>query len=246
MAESRRGRRRLPVATLESESLELDGDAMHYVVHVLRLGVGDSVELFDGRGAVGRGEIIDISAGRARLRVVERRRADEAHCALHVALATPKGERADWVVEKLTELGVARIVWLVCERSVVIPRGSNRQARWLRLAEAAARQCGRATVPIIEGPVTLAEFATQAAVHKLVADRSAQRDLWSAAAELTGITHLVVGPEGGFSDPELAMLRDEGYTTARLAGYTLRVETAAVAAAAVVAAAVERESKADA
>ncbi|MEK7704019.1 MAG: RsmE family RNA methyltransferase [Myxococcota bacterium] len=238
MSAKARSARRVRVASLEGEVLTLDADAAHYVVHVLRLRVGDSLEAFDGKGALARAELVEVTheAG-VRVRIDERLVEEPLGVALHVALATPKGERADWAIEKLTELGVARIVWLTCERSVVMPKGANRHERWRRLAEAAARQCGRSRLPVIEGPVDLTQFVVEPAHHKLVADPSAEVNLWRRAAELDGEAHLLVGPEGGLTMAELAAATAAGYTAVRLAPYVLRVETAAVSGAATIVAA---------
>jgi len=158
-----------------------------------------------------------------------------------VALAAPKGARADWAVEKLTELGVARILWLECERSVVKPR-AGRLERWRRIAASAAQQCGRADLPEIEGPLALEDVLERAAVGlKLIAQRGEGGDLNRENADrlrprgsppdsARGV--LLIGPEGGFTRHELESAKKAGYTSISLGIWTLRSETAAVAGAA--------------
>lgn len=223
--------RRLPVppGSLQPGLLALAADTAHYITHVLRLGAGDPVELFDGQGqvAVGtlhaEGDVWQVHLDAVRTEV-------EAGPRLTLAVAAPKGDRAEWLLEKCTELGAARVIWLACSRSVVVPKGGNKAARWQRIAEQAARQAGRTTVPAIEGPVAFADFvATDEAACKLIAHpgSAALRPL-STGATCT----LLVGPEGGFTPEELQRAAAAGYTAASLGRTILRIETAAVAGAA--------------
>jgi 16S rRNA (uracil1498-N3)-methyltransferase len=222
--------RRLRVPSLTSEELALVSAQAHYVRDVLRLGAGAVIELFDGRGNAAKATLVQVDASAVRLRV-DGRYAGEAAAAITIAMATPKGERADWAVEKLTELGVTRLVWLVCERSVAVPRDDGKKlARWERLAEAAAGQSGRNDVPVIEAPVpfteAVAELGGGAIAHmgglplaKLVAARP----------EMPLVC--LIGPEGGFTRGELEMAEAAGYSRVGLARHVLRSETAAMAAA---------------
>lgn len=157
---------------------------------------------------------------------------------LHLALALIKQERFEWALQKVTELGVARLIPITTERTVIsfsVDRALQRQLRWQRIAEEAAEQSGRSTVPLIEPVSSLEEVLAEESDRRVVM-------LWEdeqAVELLTMIDDmcpslLLVGPEGGFSPAEIELARQRGATTASLGPLTLRAETAAVAAAAVV------------
>jgi 16S rRNA (uracil1498-N3)-methyltransferase len=152
--------------------------------------------------------------------------------AITLAVALPKGERQKWLVEKLTELGVARLVPLVTERGVAEATAAA-IARLERGVIEASKQCGRDTLMEIAAPASVAEIVAGkvAGVIGLVAD-PAGRPLdtagWPERAEVLGL----VGPEGGFSPGELAATDAAGWPRVALAAHVLRVETAAVALAA--------------
>jgi len=145
----------------------LEGDELHHLRAVRRLGPGDAVELFDGRGRLAECAISRLDKRRAELQVRRLTRSAEPRLRLTVATAIPKGERMDWLVEKTTELGVWAIWPLVAERSTVAACGQEKQRRWQRRAVEAAKQCGRLWLPEISPPRSLdeavAEIAAQAA-----------------------------------------------------------------------------------
>lgn len=225
--------RRVKVESVVHDRFALSAKEYHYVRNVLRLPVDTELELFDGRGQAVRarldGEEVTVLE---RFEVLSR-------AVGVIAVATPKGDRADWIVEKCTELGVARLVWTICERSVVIPREEGKRLeRYQRLAEAAARQSGRNDVPSIEPPVKLVE-----AMRELGGGCIAHFGgipLPQALANGAAPT-LLIGPEGGFTDAEVAAAEAAGFVRVSLAATVLRTETAAVAAAAILAASHTRE-----
>lgn len=224
---------RLAIDVMREGTVTLSAEHAHYLRHVLRLEVGDELELFDAAGKTGRARLAALGRSEAVAFVEQVSEARRAACSLTVALATPKGERADWAVEKLTELGVEHIVWLACERSVVVPGSAGkRQERWARLAAAAAGQAARGAVPSIEGPVPFASFLDGGVGERFIASLGAEPLVQHVAAAPPRSATLLVGPEGGFSPAELAMARDAGYTAVALTPFVLRVETAALAGAA--------------
>lgn len=198
---------------------------------MLRLGAGAALWLCDGHGRCADATVVQVGPGGVELEVGNVAEAPQLPLELTVALAPPKGERADWVVEKLTELGVATIVWLETEHGVRRVRSEGaRTPRWQRLAEAAASQCGRASVPAIVGPLSFDAFLDLRAERRFIGDRSAAA---AAAARLALATSalLGVGPEGGFADAELAAAAAAGFERIRFGPTILRTETAAVAGA---------------
>jgi 16S rRNA (uracil1498-N3)-methyltransferase len=212
----------------------LTGDEARHLARVLRAAVGDEVIVFAGTGIhwparvvrIGREEVeLDTGAGRAD--------PPAAGPPLTLAVALPKGERQKWLVEKITELGVARLVPLRTERGVAEATPSAVE-RLRRGVIEACKQCGRDTLMEIGAPVTVTEVlaALTDGCRGLVADPSGSP--LDAAVLRAGADAVLalVGPEGGFTDAELAAADRAGAGRATLGPHILRVETAAVAVAA--------------
>jgi 16S rRNA (uracil1498-N3)-methyltransferase len=228
--------RRLLVPVLRVGLVPLPPDQAHHARDVLRLGVGDAVELFTAAGRTAAGVIVEATPANV---VAEVREIHEAAggLALAIASAVPKGARGDWMIEKLSELGVARFVPLITARSVVHPEGRNKIERWQRLAAESAKQSHRTGVMRIE-PLTLLD---EVLAH--LPGTGAFLSTAAGAAALSSILHppsssltLLVGPEGGWSEEEMGRFAQRHLTPITLGRTILRVETAAIAAAAVVAA----------
>lgn len=227
-------RRRLRVEAIASGIRELESAKAHYLRDVLRLGEGARLEVFDGKGNKAEAHLTSVGPTCVRLDVGAAEQDDAPHCALTLYVAPPKGERADWLVEKSTELGVARIVWIETARSITVPEpGSNKAQRWQRLAESAATQCGRSTVPILEGPVRLADIlATREPEQLRLVGDFAGPPIVDLLVDAPSSVGCLVGPEGGLTADELAHCDRARWLRASLAPHVLRVETAAVAACA--------------
>lgn len=205
----------------------VEGEEAHHLSRVLRLRAGDRFAAFDGSGVEVTAEVL-ASGAQVRARVLETRRPDtEAATAVTLFLALVKGERFDWAVEKATELGVARVVPLTTERTEVREPGEERRRRWQRLAAAAAAQSGRVRVPGICAPMAFPEAVDEAARSGRGALLAPGGDRlegpWGAALSV------LVGPEGGFSEGEVAAARAAGIAIVGLGPRILRVETAALA-----------------
>ncbi|MBX9622334.1 MAG: 16S rRNA (uracil(1498)-N(3))-methyltransferase [Gemmataceae bacterium] len=212
----------------------LSGPEAHHLVTVRRFGPGDRVVLFNGDGHDYPAEVVAADRKRTVLTVGAPVRVDrELPFVVEVAAALPKGDRGDFLIEKLTELGVGRFVPLRTARTVVEPK----EARLNKLRQAvieASKQCGR-NVLMRVGPLT--EWADYLAA----ADRPAVRFLLHPPGEgsQAGLPSAVnegvafaVGPEGGFTDDEVTAAEAAGWRRASLGPRVLRVETAAIAAAA--------------
>ncbi len=208
----------------------LGPEAQRYLADVLRLAPGASIEVFDGRG--GRyAAAIEDGFESVRLGAREVSPGPGAEIALLVALA--KGEKMDLVVQKATELGAARVLPFEAERSVVRlepAKGEERAARWRRIAEEAARQCGRADVPEVRPPASLARsLADLAPGTRAFVFHPGGASLGAAAAPAFAA---VVGPEGGLTDDEVHACETAGAIRASLGPRVLRAETAAIVAVA--------------
>lgn len=200
-------------------------------LRTLRLAPGDRLVVFDETG-----EEHDVRLERLAGRVAEaaivgsRRPEREPALALTLAPSLLKGTKMDLVVEKATELGVAAIAPVVSRHAV--GRGAA-VARWRRIALAAAKQCGRTSVPAVAEPVDLRTLlaAPRAGLGVLAWEGEETRRLADLPAVASAVT-LVVGPEGGFATDEVEAARGHGFTTLRLAPRVLRAETAALVAVA--------------
>ena len=156
-------RQHVTTEDIARETLTLAGPAAHHLLHVLRLREGDEVGAFDGAGAT---RLYHVAARTPEaLTLVAKQplfRQGERPVRLTLFACVPKGERMDWMLEKAVELGADRIVPVLSARTVVRLEGRQAAAkreRWLRVAEAAARQCGAARVPEVLAPTPFAETA---------------------------------------------------------------------------------------
>jgi 16S rRNA (uracil1498-N3)-methyltransferase len=226
-------RRRLhvPPDRIEGAVARPDAASLHYMADVLRLPPGAPLEVFDGAG-----NAWDASFTGSELRLGERRPAPRPGATVWLAFALARGEKGDWIVQKGTELGVSRLVPWQAERSVVRlepDRAAERARRWRRIAEEAARQCGRAEVPEVALPGTLAAALDAPAGFVRVAFHAgAGAPLASLVRPGTPGILAVVGPEGGLTEREVEACVAAGCGLATLGPRVLRAETAAVVAAA--------------
>jgi 16S rRNA (uracil1498-N3)-methyltransferase len=213
----------------------LPAAAAAHVARVLRARAGQPLTLFDGRGGEYDATILQIDRTGVRVQV-EQQRAVERDSPLRVTLlqALARGERMDLIVQKATELGVAAILAWSAERSVVRLDGAGLARRcehWHAIAISACEQCGRNQVPLIDAVADLAVACARADADslRLLLAPEAERSLISVAGQSAGIS-LIVGPEGGFSDAELALAARQGFQSCRLGPRVLRAETAPLAA----------------
>lgn len=205
----------------------------HHALRVLRLRDGEAVVLFDGSG--GEVEAQLAVRGKAVFAVLGARRACECESPLEVVLvqALAAGDKMDWVVQKAVELGVHAIQPVQAERSVLRlagERAERRVAHWQQVAVAACEQCGRNRVPQVRPLQMLpAWLAAHRGEHIQVLAPGGEGGLGAGPAP-PGTVHLLVGPEGGWSEAELAAFDAAGCARVRLGPRILRTETAGLAA----------------
>jgi len=204
----------------------LTGEELHHAARVVRVREGEEVELFDGRGAIVTARVEALTRDKAMLRVTgpvaETR---ESPLALHLAMSIINLDKFELVLQKATELGVRSIVPVVSERvEIRAERYRGKQERWEKIIFEAVKQCGRARVPELALPVELTEAIGRGGV-KLFLDADVTP---VAAPETLAEATLFVGPEGGWSDAELALARGSGAIFQRLGPRRLRAETAAI------------------
>lgn len=211
----------------------LRDDEARHCSRVLRAKAGDTIRVFDGRGSVWPACITAVGRDTVAVSLGEPLPAESiAEVNLTLAVALPKGERQKWLVEKLTELGTARLVPLVTERGVAEATASARE-RLKRGVIEACKQCGRNTLMEIAAPATLGDLtARHPAALRLIAhpgNVALQSQLPAAPAQEI---LAAIGPEGGFTAEELDQAAAAGFQPVSLGPHILRIETAAIALAA--------------
>jgi 16S rRNA (uracil1498-N3)-methyltransferase len=229
MSAARPPRFLVPDGAIAGKSAVLTGNERHHL-RVRRIREGDAIELFNDQGQVFHGVVTALTNARAEIAVCEHTAAArESPLDLTLAVAALKADKLDLVIEKATELGVTRVVVFTSERSLGRPAVSRIQ-RWRRIAVSAAKQCGRSRVPAVEGPEPLGNIATRRADVRLVCWERESGAPSGPLPQRASSVLLVVGPEGGFTNDEIARLRDGGLTSVSLGLRILRGETAAIAA----------------
>jgi 16S rRNA (uracil1498-N3)-methyltransferase len=217
----------------------LDGEEARHAATVRRLRAGERLVLSDGTGTMARCVVDAVQAGRdphLTLTVEEHWTEEPPALRIHVAQALAKGDRGELAVELATEAGVDAIVPWRAARSVAKwedgGRGEKALTRWRTTARAAAKQARRAHIPDVTEPVSTTELAGLVATMSLaiVLDSDVPDRLTDLPLPGTGDILLVIGPEGGITDDELATLRQAGARAARLGTTVLRTSTAAAVA----------------
>lgn len=234
---------RVPAAGCEGM---LPDAAAHHALRVLRMAVGDAITLFDGHGGEAHGTLVHADRRDARVRIdalapLER----ELALPVTLALAVIATDPMDSAVRKAVELGVTTLVPLQYARSQGVLRGekaARRLAHWQQIAVAACEQCGRNRVPQVAPVLAFADWCATAGPDAVMLAPGAPHSLatWLAAAlPRASVVHggiaLAVGPEGGYTDVELALADSAGITRAAMGTRVLRAETAAIAAVAIIA-----------
>jgi 16S rRNA (uracil1498-N3)-methyltransferase len=209
----------------------LDGPEARHLSQVCRLRPGDAVCLFNGDGYEYPARIVAVERRLVELEVLERAGpARELPYRVDIAAPLPRGDRAQFLVEKLTELGVARYVPLETQRSVVHPR-EGKLDKLQRYAIEASKQSGRNVLMEIHPPVPWQTYCrgAQLPAHRFLGHPGGA--LETSALEPGRDTAWAVGPEGGFTDEEVGIALEAGWQTVNLGARILRVETAAIAGA---------------
>lgn len=218
--------------------VRLPGDDARKILVVLRGATGDPLEIVDSGGRIFAASlVVDGTFAEASLGA-EIAAPPRAVLAISLAQGIPKGAKMDYVVEKATELGLARIVPFVAARTVGDGERAGKLERWRRLVKTAAQQCGRTDVPEVATPLAFAVLVESFATYDLVlvpwelADAAPLRErLPSLLAGGARSVLVVIGPEGGFSGDEARAAESAGAHLVSLGSRILRTETAGLAVA---------------
>jgi 16S rRNA (uracil1498-N3)-methyltransferase len=222
---------------LSNGSVELTGSTSHYLTRVLRLSEGDCVVLFNGDGRDYSAEIIEARSQCVQVRVFENKLpGNESPLKITLVQAIGRGERMDYALQKATELGVYCIQPLISHR-VGVRLDASRQAKrlkhWQGVVVSACEQSGRAFVPEVKTPLSLADWLAETdQSQRLVLEPFAKHKLMDISIAGDALD-LLVGPEGGFTDDEIEAARANDVRAVSLGPRVLRTETAGPAAIAV-------------
>ncbi|CAL4927112.1 unnamed protein product [Urochloa decumbens] len=216
----------------KGEVVRIQGDEFWHMTRVLRLGVNDRVELFDGAGGLVEGSIQKVDKGGSDVELLEDARLiapQGIQWHVYAAFGTLKGGRADWLIEKCTELGACSVTPLLTERCHTI--AENRVDRLQRLVLAAVKQCQRIHEMSLKPPIQIGNLLPVVSESNLAFLASAEAPpllsaLPKSSKEQSGL--LIIGPEGDFTEEEVHALKSAGASPVGLGPCRLRVETATI------------------
>lgn len=245
----------IPPGRWSAQHPVLEAGEAHHCAEVLRLGPGARVEVFNGQGTEITCEIVEASGGRVSLKPLLTSRSSGLRCAITLAQAIPKGKNMELIIQKATELGVARIVPLLSDRTVVQlaePEGQKRSEKWRQLVIEAAKQCGQNWIPDVSAPLTPKQFFTDFDRYEAPLIASLQQDARSFRGVLRDFREqhgrrpvsalILIGPEGDFTPAEAAAAKGAGCVPVSLGPIVLRTETAAIYSLSVLAYELQGES----
>lgn len=230
-------RRRWLADEVRGDKAALTGKHAEHLSRVLRARVGQEFDV-SAAGRLRRGRVVTVAEERVEFALGEELPA-AAEAQVTLLLAIYKFDRMEWALEKLTELGAARVVPVIARRTEprLAKAAGKRVERWRRIAQEAAEQSRRLEPPEIDAPLKLKEAVATSALTRVVLAESEQ------AVSLADVVRvhppgeslaLAVGPEGGWTEDELRLFAESGWTAASLGQRILRAETAAIASLAIV------------
>lgn len=225
------------------ETISLAPDDARKLVVVLRKRSGDALEIRDSSGTLFSAElIVEGERGREHVRahlLTIRETPSRDECEIILAQGIPKGAKMDFAIEKGTELGIAGFIPLLTERTIPTIEPAKLE-RWRRLARAAAAQCGRERIPFVHEPTSLAGLLSAPEGYDAILmpweleEPVPLREVLPGLVEGARRILLLIGPEGGFSEDEVAFAREHGARTLSLGRRILRTETAGAVCAALI------------
>ena len=220
---------------IQGDTITVTGDDARHIARSLRMAVGDEVTLSDGLGVEYSCRLTKIRDEECIAEVLssEKSKREPTH-PVTLYMAYPKGDKLETVVQKSVELGASHIVPFESERCIKRPapeKAEKQTARLQRIADEAAKQCGRGILPTVHTPVSFGAMLDMMAKHSLVLFCYEKEDTTTIRAALenaTGLSDLavIVGAEGGFSEKEAAAIVDKGAKCVSLGPRILRCETA--------------------
>ena len=216
--------------SLSNDQVTVGDSEAHHLLNVLRLKVGESVTLFDGRGITANASIQSLSRRDVTLQILERTECrPNSRPRLTMAVSAPKGDRLKWMVEKLTELGIQQLQLMECHRSVAAP-GETRIDKLNASVIAACKQCRRATLMELSPMQSFERVINEAAQnnHRIYLAHPGDDAASHISAPHASDVTMLIGPEGGFTDEEVQLAVNAGAIRIAWPDTILRIETAAI------------------
>lgn len=228
----------VPPSRIQGDRFSLDPLEAHHVLRVLRKKLGDQLTFFDGEGHRFEGQltVADLPSNRVEGQIFRWLPLEQHSASIVLVQGLPKGPKWDYVIEKAVELGVDAIVPFLGERSPIEldkKAATTKVERWSRVAQSAAKQCNRASVPLISVPqplMSLDEPLSRGSIIVCSTDGEVVQMKQALASIGAGRIFVVIGPESGFSSTELTWLKGKKAQFASLGTLTLRTETAGLVA----------------
>ncbi|QYK00937.1 16S rRNA (uracil(1498)-N(3))-methyltransferase [Shewanella psychrotolerans] len=216
------------------QTVMLDSEAAGHVGRVLRMGPGENLELFNGDGHNYLAEIVSASKKNVEVKVLTQTTNDsESPLNLHLGQVISRGDRMDFTIQKSVELGVSTITPLFSERCGVKLNGERLEKKiqqWQKIVISACEQSGRSTVPLVRPAMSLETWCAEPSqALKLNLHPRAAHGINGLQLDTTRV-RLLIGPEGGLSEPEIMMTEQYQFTDVLLGPRVLRTETAALTA----------------
>lgn len=229
---------------IKDDQLTIEGELSHHISRVLRMNVGEEAEFASGDGRLFVGRLAAITKTQILVALLREEEAP-ADTTIQITLyqGLPKGDKLELIIQKCTELGAARFVPVVTKRSVVRldeAKGAKKAERWQKIAQEASQQCKRLAVPEVSAPLSWQQFMNNLPPEELTLvlweDEATQglRNFLQSHDPLPARINLLVGPEGGLEEAEVAQLKKLGAQSISLGARILRTETAGLAAIAMV------------
>lgn len=229
---------------IDRKKVEVGRELAHHLQDVLRVKVGETLFLVDEQPKRYQAKVTESSPGRLVFSIEGEEIPSRIRPAIRLGIGLLKGEKMEWVLQKATELGVAAISPLVTQRVIVRPKSdrlAHQHERWMKILTEAAQQSGRWEIPRLDSPADLERFLTETAAgfKFLFYEGSSVGPPPHPIKEAIGPLQppfqgtVLIGPEGGWENQEVAAAAERGYSVLSLGERTLRAETAALAALAI-------------
>ncbi len=226
-----------PTENILDEKIAIQGEEARHLIYVLRKKPGDVIQVFDGQGQTYQVKIEKIEKDKIHTKILSRAPTAGIRTKLRLFQSLLKSPKMDYLIQKVTELGVDTVTPIFTARTTVkidSKKVEGKLVHWRKIALNAAKQCGRAKLPVLNSPVKLAkalETTENNGLSLLLHEKEKEKKLEHVLKNLYNEqrkVNLFIGPEGGFTDEEINLAKTYGVTSVGLKGNILRSETAAL------------------